>query len=111
MVFEGVGELVRFDDNLLSCMHRYIQLDPSTSESGGVVLGRKGLCDGSLVVTHITEPMAGDIRTHCQFNRLDIGHVKLYELLLRESSNYVCGGGEMAYSPATSAISVDQGLY
>lgn len=92
MVFEGIDELVMLDDGLLRRMHSHIQSGPLELESGGVVLGREESGDGSLAVTHITEPMAGDVRTRHQFNRLDIGHVKLYESMLSESSNFVYVG-------------------
>lgn len=75
----------------LRCMASYRQVDPSSPEAGGVLLGRHLLNANVVVVDEVTTPQIGDRRSRFRFSRGKQPHQHLIDDAWRRS------GGEITY--------------
>lgn len=70
----GNDPLLKIGQKALVIIRRYLQLQKDTPEAGGVLLGRKILGTGNIVIDDVTEPFDSDKRSRNRFLRNEKGH-------------------------------------
>lgn len=85
------GAKLKLDQGVVERLASYRQTGPKDREAGGILLGRHLLASPHRVVDDVTEPMAGDRRTRCQFKRGQAGHQK------RADAAWEASGGTCVY--------------
>lgn len=65
---KGYG-LVRISTTLLKRIYKYKQLESTSPESGGVLIGKHLNSEGTLLIDDMTEPQESDKQGRCQFYR------------------------------------------
>jgi integrative and conjugative element protein (TIGR02256 family) len=77
--------LIRSD--ALKKMYKYRQLQPRSTEAGGILIGRILIENENLIIDDVSEPMPNDIRKRQRFIRSPIGHQQYFN----EIWNRNCG--------------------
>lgn len=99
MVIENDNRKIKFCDNILEIMQKYIQVTRKSPEAGGILIGRENYGNTNLVIEFITEPMTLDKRSRCRFLRKDTGHLEFFEKLYEENAGVYGYMGEWHTHP------------
>lgn len=85
MVVQIDNRKLKFCNNVLQIMRKYIQRESDSCEAGGILIGRENAGNTNLVIEFVTEPMPKDRRNRCGFLRKDIGHKVFFEKLHKQN--------------------------
>ncbi len=85
MVIQNNDKKIKFCDDTLHIMKRYIQQEIRSSEAGGILIGRENAGNENLIIEFVTEPLPQDRRSRCRFLRKDLGHIEFFEKLYKEN--------------------------
>lgn len=85
MVIRDGNRKLKFCNNTLQVMRKYIQRKYRSCEAGGILIGRENAGNTNLVIEFITEPMLKDQRSRYKFFRKDSGHIHFFEKLYKEN--------------------------
>ena len=99
MVIEYDNRKIKFCDNILQIMRKYIQVIRKSCEAGGILIGRENCGNSNLIIEFITEPMALDKRSRYRFLRKDTGHLDFFNKLYEENSGVYGYMGEWHTHP------------
>lgn len=83
---KGYG-LVRISSNLLKRIYKFKQLESTSPESGGVLIGKHLNSEGALLIDDLTEPQESDRQGRCQFYRSE-GHNSIVNKIWLESNKH-----------------------
>lgn len=86
MVIENNDRKIKFCDNTLKIMKKYIQAGHKSFEAGGILIGRENCGNSNLIIEFVTEPMPSDRRSRCRYLRKDTGHIQFFEKLYAENN-------------------------
>lgn len=78
MIFNDGTRKIKFNDDIINTIKGFRQLEPSSAESGGLLLGRENLSNNNLVVDNMTAPMPKDKRSRYRFVRKDKEHLNFF---------------------------------
>lgn len=101
MVINSGSRKIKFCDNTLQVMKRYIQTNPKSCEAGGILIGRENYGNSNLIIEYITEPMPLDRRNRYRYLRKDGGHLQFFHKLYEESNGIYGYIGEWHTHPET----------
>lgn len=90
---------IKFCDEIIRIMHKYVQGINSDAEAGGIIIGRENLGNNNLIFEYVTEPMKNDVRTRTRFIRKDSGHIDYYKQLYLEHNGIYAYYGEWHTHP------------
>lgn len=99
MVIENDDRKIKFCDNILQIMQKYIQVSRKSTEAGGILIGRENCGNANLIIEFITEPMVSDKRSRSRFLRKDTGHIDFFEKLYKENAGVYGYMGEWHTHP------------
>lgn len=99
MVIQDENRKLKFCNNTLELMQKYIQKDNKSNEAGGILIGRENAGNANLVIEFATEPMPKDQRSRCRFLRKDTGHMHFFEKLHKENGEIYGYVGEWHTHP------------
>lgn len=85
MVIDNGSRKIKFCDNTLQVMKKYIQTNCKSCEAGGILVGRENCGNSNLIIEFITEPMPSDRRSRCRYLRKDVGHLNFFKRVHEEN--------------------------
>lgn len=86
MVIHDKDRNLKFCNNTLQLMRKYVQKENKSNEAGGILIGRENAGNTDLIIEFVTEPMPKDRRSRCRFMRKDTGHIQFFEKLYNENA-------------------------
>ncbi|MBS7217725.1 MAG: Mov34/MPN/PAD-1 family protein [[Clostridium] spiroforme] len=99
VVIERNNKKIKICNQILETMYRYIQLELSDCEAGGIIVGRENSGNDNVVLEYSTKPMKNDIRKRTKYLRKDLGHVEYYKKLYNENNGIYAYYGEWHTHP------------
>lgn len=99
IIIDCKNRKIKFCDEIIETMHRFIQWNRSDEEAGGIIVGRENLGNDNLILEYITSPMENDIRTRTRFTRKDLGHLNYYKQLYIDHNGIYAYFGEWHTHP------------
>ncbi len=99
MVILEKERTIKICGDVMSTLFKYRQIERTSSESGGVLIGRENLTNDNLIIEYLTEPMKNDKRTRTRFLRQDKGHIDYYNNLYEKYGGIYLYVGEWHTHP------------
>lgn len=99
MVVENGERKIKFCDDIVFTMQKYIQFDKKACEAGGILIGRENIGNKNLIIDFITEPMRSDRRGRYRYSRKDKGHLQFYQEVYEKNKGIYAYIGEWHTHP------------
>jgi len=99
MIIYNGDRKIKFSNNILHIMHKYIQTDKMAFEAGGLLIGRENSGNKNLIVEFVTEPMAADKRGRLRYLRKDKRHLDFYHTIYKQNDGVYAYIGEWHTHP------------
>lgn len=99
MIILAKGKTIKICDDVISTLFKYRQIEQTSRESGGVLIGRENLDNDNLIIEYATVPMRNDRRTRTRFFREDKGHIDYYNQLFENYGGIYLYVGEWHTHP------------
>ena len=81
MVIEYGDKKIKFCNNILQVIQKYVQSERKSCEAGGILIGRENCGNSNLIIEFITEPMTADQRSRNRFLRKDKRHLNFFPIV------------------------------
>lgn len=98
IIFHNRFLSVEFKDDVIVALRKYTQNSSKTSESGGILMGKR-LLNGNIIVTDFTIPQSGDISGRFYFKKNKKIHQQLSDRIWEESLGNIIYVGEWHTHP------------
>ena len=69
MIILAKGKTIKICEDVISTLFKYRQIEQTSREAGGVLIGRENLDNDNLIIEYATVPMRNDRRTTNRFMR------------------------------------------
>ena len=99
MVIEYGDRKIKFCNNILQVIQKYVQSERKSYEAGGILIGRENCGNSNLIIEFITEPMTADQRSRSRFLRKDKRHLDFFKKLYEENEGVYGYMGEWHTHP------------
>ena len=99
MVIEYGDKKIKFCNNILQVIQKYVQSERKSCEAGGILIGRENCGNSNLIIEFITEPMTADQRSRNRFLRKDKRHLDFFKKLYEENEGVYGYMGEWHTHP------------
>ncbi|MGN0340613.1 MAG: Mov34/MPN/PAD-1 family protein [Lachnospira sp.] len=99
VIEERFNRKIKICNQILRTICKYIQLQSSDAEAGGIIVGRENSGNKNVVLEYSTEPMKNDVRSRMKYLRKDIGHVEYFKKLYNENNGIYAYYGEWHTHP------------
>ncbi|MBQ4069439.1 MAG: Mov34/MPN/PAD-1 family protein [Lachnospiraceae bacterium] len=99
MIILTKGKTIKICEDVLSTLYKYRQIEQTSCEAGGVLIGRENLDNDNLIIEYVTVPMRNDRRTRTRFFREDKGHIDYYSKLFENYGGIYLYVGEWHTHP------------
>ncbi len=99
MVIEYGDRKIKFCNNILQVIQKYVQSERKSCEAGGILIGRENCGNSNLIIEFITEPMTADQRSRSRFLRKDKRHLDFFKKLYEENEGVYGYMGEWHTHP------------
>ena len=99
MVIEYGDKKIKFCNNILQVIQKYVQSERKSCEAGGILIGRENCGNSNLIIEFITEPMTADQRSRNRFLRKDKKTSRFFKKLYEENEGVYGYMGEWHTHP------------
>lgn len=99
VIKESETRKIKICDNILKEIYQYIQVNYTSPEAGGIIVGRENLNNENIILEYVTKPLNGDICTRTRYIRKDKGHLEYFEKIYKESNGVYAYWGEWHTHP------------
>ena len=93
---------IKFTDDVLDTMRKYIQWKKTDMGAGGILIGRENISNGYIIIDFITDPMKNDLCTRMRFTRKDPAHLLFYKKLYDKNNGVYAYFGEWHTHPVNN---------
>lgn len=102
IIFLDNNRKIKITNESINKFYRYRQTSFTSSEAGGVILGREDSSTNNLIIDVVTEPYKNDKRSRYSFIRIDKEHINIYNKLNQDNNNIYMYIGEWHTHPEHS---------